>query len=79
MAAEADDLDRASDLAAQRVESTVSDLRRLAQPEQVCVDGVWPHTECVDCDLEIPDGRLAMGKVRCIGCQERLERRRAGL
>lgn len=79
MATEADDLDRAADLATQRVESAVSDLRRLAQLEQVCVDGVWPHPDCADCGVDIPEARLTMGKVRCVRCQERLERRRSGL
>lgn len=76
---EADDLDRASDLAAQRVDDAIKEVRRQALPEQVCVDGVWPHPECVDCDTEIPKERLELGKVRCVSCQARLERRRAGL
>ena len=32
---------------------------------------------CVDCDIEIPDGRLKLGKVRCVDCQSHLERSRA--
>lgn len=32
---------------------------------------------CVDCAIQIATGRLALGKVRCIGCQSDLESRRA--
>lgn len=34
-------------------------------------------THCVeeDCGIEIPPARLAMGKVRCVGCQGLLEKR----
>lgn len=32
-------------------------------------DGV----HCVDCDDEIPEGRLALNKVRCVHCQEFLD------
>ena len=35
---------------------------------------------CVDCAEAIPPARLALGKVRCVPCQELLERaRRLGL
>lgn len=26
--------------------------------------------DCVDCEGEIPAGRLALGKFRCVNCQE---------
>lgn len=29
---------------------------------------------CVECDTEIPAGRLALGKVRCVYCQTIKER-----
>lgn len=29
---------------------------------------------CVSCDVEIPALRLEMGKVRCVNCQQALER-----
>lgn len=32
-------------------------------------------THCVDCDIEIPQLRLTMGKVRCVDCQEILEKK----
>lgn len=31
---------------------------------------------CVDCEIEIPEVRLAMGKVRCVDCQSLLEHQR---
>ena len=31
---------------------------------------------CIDCDIEIPEQRLAMHKIRCVDCQELLERKR---
>ncbi|MFN9030129.1 MAG: TraR/DksA C4-type zinc finger protein [Betaproteobacteria bacterium] len=31
---------------------------------------------CVDCEIEIPEARLAMGKVRCVDCQSLREKRR---
>lgn len=30
---------------------------------------------CVECGNEIPEGRLALGKVRCVHCQSKLENR----
>ncbi len=30
---------------------------------------------CIDCDKEIPEARLAMGRIRCVYCQEILENR----
>lgn len=72
----ADDLDRASWLTQQTTDDAVEEQRRRAAPEQVQnEDGTWPHTECVDCDSEIPEARLALGRVRCVVCQEVLERR----
>lgn len=29
---------------------------------------------CVDCDDDIPDGRLKLGKIRCVSCQAFIER-----
>lgn len=33
-------------------------------------------SDCVDCEAHIPAARLALGRVRCVHCQERIERRR---
>ena len=70
-------LDRASAATQRFNEASVERARRLAQPEQIQnPDGTWPQTECEDCAADIEPGRLAMGKIRCIGCQTALERRR---
>jgi RNA polymerase-binding transcription factor DksA len=71
---EADEIDRANELAAKMAESAVADLRNKAKPEQIQnEDGTWPHTDCLDCGGEIAPGRLALGKIRCIYCQSDLE------
>lgn len=30
---------------------------------------------CLDCDIEIPESRLKLGKIRCVDCQQLLEDR----
>ena len=76
----ADDLDQATELTQMMNDSAVLKVQKLAQPEQVRnADGTWPHAECVDCSDDIVMARLQMGKTRCVICQSKLERRRAGL
>lgn len=75
MTREADDLDVASELTQKLTDAYIADTQRKARPEQVQkADGGWPQPLCVDCDLDIPSGRLALGKIRCIGCQVALEK-----
>lgn len=51
-------------------------VRARAAPEQVQnKDGSWPVTECIDCGSDIGEGRLELGKVRCIRCQELKDRK----
>lgn len=72
----ADDLDRAAFVTEKANEEAVAETRRRAAPEQVQnADGSWPHTECVLCGEDIEEARLALGKVRCFGCQDALEKR----
>lgn len=55
-------------------DSAISAAAKASAPEKHHdFDGV----HCVDCDIEIPDGRLKLGKVRCVDCQSQLERSRA--
>lgn len=75
---EADDIDRANELAQMQNDSSIAKVRNAALPEQVQVNGEWPKRECEDCGDEIPAARLALAKIRCIYCQHRLEVRRAG-
>lgn len=51
-------------------EAALSNVRKALRPEQVQnADGTWPQPECVDCGEDIPLGRLSLGKIRCIFCQ----------
>jgi RNA polymerase-binding transcription factor DksA len=54
------------------------DHRRRCKPEQVQnEDGTWPTEDCVDCGEPIGEARLALGRVRCIDCQTKLEKRQS--
>lgn len=75
-APEADILDQASQLTQTLTDAYVSNVQDAAMPEQKRnADGTWPITECVgpgpgdECGEPIPEGRLALGKIRCISCQ----------
>lgn len=74
MTQEADDLDNAALLTQKLNDAYVAAARRAAAPEQVQnPDGSWPVTEC-ECGEDIPAGRVALGKIRCICCQQDFER-----
>lgn len=71
-----DDIDKANELAQRMNDHSVALARSKAAPEQVrSADGTWPVTECSDCGIDIEPGRIALGKVRCLTCQEVLEKR----
>lgn len=73
-----DPLDQAAQLSQRLADAGVAEARHRAAPEQVQnADGTWPVTECVECDGELGQ-RMQLGKIRCIYCQERLEKREAG-
>ena len=66
----ADIIDEANALATALTDGAISNARLAAAPEShPDFDGV----SCVECGDTIPDGRLALGKVRCIACQTTLE------
>lgn len=72
---EADDLDAAAELTQMRTDDAIKDAVFRNRPQQVRNDdGTWPVTDCDECGNEIPEGRLAMAKIRCVYCQDRLER-----
>lgn len=74
MTAEADDLDRAAALTQQLADAAVAEARRAAAPQQVqCIDGSWPNPEC-ECGEPIPEARLRLGRIRCVDCQDAIER-----
>ncbi len=77
----ADPLDKASRNEQLNVLFQEKLIRARAAPEQVQREDdsgnkYWPITECVDCGEDIPEGRLNLGKIRCIYCQEEKERRK---
>ena len=75
----ADILDQASNVTLASTANQIAHLSFLAAPEQVRnEDGTWPVTECTSCGNDIEEGRLNLGKVRCLRCQETLEKKRRG-
>ena len=75
----ADILDQASNVTLASTANQIAHLSHLAAPEQVQnEDGTWPVTECISCGCDIELGRLELAKVRCLRCQETLEKKRRG-
>lgn len=77
-----DVLDQAAEVTAFMAEKQIELVRQQTQPEihpdfdgKHCV-GIDEGAE--DCGVEIPDERLALGKVRCVDCQNRIEKSRRG-
>ncbi len=80
MSQEADDLDRAAELTQQLADAAIYDVRKAAAPQQVqCIDGSWPNPDCADCGDAIPEPRLRLGRIRCVDCQDAVERGRRWL
>lgn len=68
-----DECDQAQWLNLQEIAQSAKLARERSAPEtHPEFDGV----HCVDCDIEIPAQRLALHKVRCVHCQEDLEKYR---
>lgn len=68
--ASADSFDHASDIELAFREAAIA---RARQAEAVPKD--FDGESCTDCGLEIPKGRLALGKFRCVHCQELKDKR----
>lgn len=74
-----DPLDHAAHLQQVHNDESLKQAMKRAAPEQVKKkNGKWETEECIDCGEPIGTVRLTLGKVRCILCQEALEKRRAG-
>lgn len=68
----ADPVDRANDV----VEVCTAEAERRARGKSAPeTHPEFNGTDCVDCEDQIPVARLVLGKVRCVECQEELERR----
>lgn len=72
----ADELDRAAAIADAINTEGVDKSREFMKPQQERDEnGEWPIKECVDCDDELPVERLNLARIRCVTCQEKLEKR----
>jgi RNA polymerase-binding transcription factor DksA len=69
----ADPLDEAAALSSAITDAAIEEVRRANAPE---THPDFDGESCVDCGELIPKERLALGKVRCVHCQGRLELRR---
>ena len=67
----ADENERATLSEAQFTDAALEAVREKAKP-QTHPDFDGEH--CVECEDVIPAVRLALGRVRCVACQEQLER-----
>lgn len=68
----ADPIDEAAALTSALTDGAVAAARAASAPEfHPDFDGV----SCVDCGNDIPAGRLALKKVRCVECQGAKEKR----
>lgn len=69
-----DPIDVASQSEQLCTEAAVAAQRLKSAPEQTRnADGSWTYLDCIDCGEPLVEGRLLMGRVRCILCQEELE------
>jgi RNA polymerase-binding transcription factor DksA len=69
----ADESDRATAAEMQFAAVALEEIRRQAAPEH---HPDFDGESCVSCGSSIPALRLEMGRVRCVACQERLERQK---
>lgn len=74
-----DPLDQASKVEQKMREADLAAARARSAPEQEQVKDengnlYWPITECVDCGDDIPPARLQLARIRCVYCQEKLEK-----
>ncbi len=70
-----DPLDAATELTEELNSRAIANFRNAAKPE---THPDFDGEHCIDCEDDIPQVRLAMGRVRCVTCQSILERRAQG-
>lgn len=66
-----DDADIASAVERGLIAQALANHRQKIAPE---THPDFDGEHCVDCDISIPEGRLKLGKVRCVDCQSDLEK-----
>lgn len=65
-----DDADLASALESSLLSKALKDHKQKMAPQNhPNFDGI----HCIDCEDEIPEGRLKMGRIKCTDCQEHFE------
>lgn len=69
----ADIADIANERAEQHLEKALAQQQARSGPES---HPDFDGEHCIACDDEIPAARLALGKIRCVACQSRLEAQR---
>lgn len=69
MANQSDSLDHASE-----VEEVFREKAIAAMRKKIPVPSEFDGSHCVDCEIQIPPERLALGKFTCVPCQELIER-----
>lgn len=69
MAQQSDSLDHASDI---EIAFREKAIEAICRPERLPMD--WNGKDCYDCDGDIAPARFALGKFRCVGCQEIFEK-----
>lgn len=67
-----DEADIASALEMGFIAKALADHKNKVAPEQ---HPDFDGEHCIDCDTDIPEVRLKMGKIRCVDCQAELELR----
>lgn len=67
-----DEADIASALEMGFIAKALADHKTKVAPES---HPDFDGEHCIDCDAEIPEVRLNMGKIRCVDCQSELELR----
>lgn len=68
----ADDLDRASMLQDLMNEEAYQRVKENNKPE---THPDFDGESCLECGDSLPSARLALGRIRCIICQQRLEKK----
>ncbi|OUV02514.1 MAG: hypothetical protein CBC42_06985 [Betaproteobacteria bacterium TMED82] len=66
-----DENDRASAIETQFNEDALEIARKKTLPE---TDPDFDGVHCIECEENIPAGRLKLGKIRCIECQTVIEK-----
>lgn len=67
----ADEIDRANMIANVFLSEAVEEVARRCAPE---THPDFDGTHCVECGDDIPAERLNLGRIRCVYCQERIEK-----